>query len=176
MREERANGRHRVVRTLSRRTPVRVCGVRRSAVTGAPVSRIATLMPERRERRSIAGELHCLTPAGLLTMPPPPAFFWGVTCRSLGPDIRQSACQGRWVNASSGQRVRAGERHAHFCFRHESSRQFDARGNDRRDTDRLHEMHGRSRCDGCSAVDRTCNAHVAAPRSATVADSKVFRS
>ncbi|MCA8092976.1 hypothetical protein LGM65_19150 [Burkholderia anthina] len=74
VREERTNGRHRIVRALSRRTPGRVCGVRRSAVTGTPVLLIATLMPERRERRSIAGELHCLTPDSLLTMPPP-AFF-----------------------------------------------------------------------------------------------------
>ncbi|WP_175716169.1 hypothetical protein [Burkholderia anthina] len=75
VREERTNGRHRVVRAGSRRTPVHVCGGRRNAVTGMPVSLIATLMPERRERRSIAGELHCLTPDGLLTMPPPRAFF-----------------------------------------------------------------------------------------------------
>nr|WP_175799698.1 hypothetical protein [Burkholderia anthina] len=75
MREERTNGRHRVVRALSRRTPVHVCGGRRITVTGIPVSPIATLMPERRERRSIAGELHDLTPDGLLTMLPPPAFF-----------------------------------------------------------------------------------------------------
>lgn len=75
VREARTNGRHRVVRALSRRTPVHVCGDRRNNVTGTPVSLIATLMPERRERRSIAGELHDLTPDGLLTMPPQPAFF-----------------------------------------------------------------------------------------------------
>ncbi|WP_175689146.1 hypothetical protein [Burkholderia anthina] len=75
VREERTHGRHRVMRALSRRTPVHVRGGRRRTVTGTPVSRIAMLMQERRECRSIAGELHDLTPDGLLTMPPPPAFF-----------------------------------------------------------------------------------------------------